>query len=199
MVAALFVQRGGCYWDLPGVDPWDEARDARLYAGPWPVVAHPPCARWSRLAGLVEHRYGKKRHEDGGCFASALDSVRRWGGVLEHPAFTDAWWFYGLPRPPASGGWVRGTCGGWACQVDQGHYGHKAPKSTWLYAYGVGDLPSMHWGRSAAEMRLNSWYPKETGRVARKEIPKADRIATPPAFRDLLLSIAASSRIAEVA
>ena len=53
MIAALYVQRGGIYWDLPDVDPWDEARDARLYAGPWPVVAHPPCARWCRLAGLV--------------------------------------------------------------------------------------------------------------------------------------------------
>lgn len=23
-VAALFVERSGVYWDLPGVDPWDE-------------------------------------------------------------------------------------------------------------------------------------------------------------------------------
>lgn len=41
MIAALFVQRDGCYWNLEGVDPWDEARDARLYDGPYPVVAHP--------------------------------------------------------------------------------------------------------------------------------------------------------------
>lgn len=34
MIAALFVQRDGCYWDLPGIDPWDEERDARLYDGP---------------------------------------------------------------------------------------------------------------------------------------------------------------------
>ena len=45
MIAALYVQRGGVYFDLAGVDPWDEQRDARRYAGPWPVVAHPPCAR----------------------------------------------------------------------------------------------------------------------------------------------------------
>lgn len=50
-VAALYVERGGCYWDQPGVDPWDEARDARLYDGPWPVVAHPPCQRWGRYWG----------------------------------------------------------------------------------------------------------------------------------------------------
>ena len=39
MVAALYVAKGGAYYGLPDVDPWDEARDARLYAGPWPVVA----------------------------------------------------------------------------------------------------------------------------------------------------------------
>lgn len=48
MIAALFVQRGGVYFGLPDVDPWDEQRDARLYAGPLPVVAHPPCQRWGR-------------------------------------------------------------------------------------------------------------------------------------------------------
>jgi len=99
VIAALYVQEGGCYYGLDGVDPWPEARDARTYSGPWPVVAHPPCARWCRLAGLVEARYGIPRHQDGGCFAAALASVRRWGGVLEHPRATDAWPAHGLPRP----------------------------------------------------------------------------------------------------
>ena len=31
-VAALFVETNGCYFGLPNVDPWDEPRDARLYA-----------------------------------------------------------------------------------------------------------------------------------------------------------------------
>lgn len=101
-VAALFVARGGCYFDpsLTDVDPWDETRDARLYAGPWPVVAHPPCSRWCLLAGLVQATRGHKVGDDGGTFAAALASVRRWGGVLEHPAFTRAWPTYGLPAPP---------------------------------------------------------------------------------------------------
>jgi hypothetical protein len=42
LIAALYVETGGVYYGLPDVDPWDEARDARLYDGPWPVVAHPP-------------------------------------------------------------------------------------------------------------------------------------------------------------
>jgi len=72
VIAALYVETGGHYFDLEGVDPWDAARDARLYAGPHPVVAYPPCSRWCRLAGLVEARWGHKRGEDGGCFAAAL-------------------------------------------------------------------------------------------------------------------------------
>ena len=49
-VAALYVETNGSYFGLPGVDPWDEPRDARLYAGPHPVVAHPPCQRWGQMA-----------------------------------------------------------------------------------------------------------------------------------------------------
>ncbi len=201
MIAALFVEKNGAYFGLEGVDPWDAERDARLYPGPWPVVAHPPCARWCKLAGLVESRYGIKRHEDGGCFASALDSVRRWGGVLEHPAFSDAWAVFGLPRPPASGGWVRGICGGWACHVEQGHYGHRAPKPTWLYAFGVPSLPALVWGESDAEMGLNTWYPSERADPSkrRKEIPKRERAATPPEFREVLLNIARSVAAREAA
>lgn len=100
-IAALFVRRGGVYWDLEGVDPWDEARDARKYNGPHPVVAHPPCSRWCRLAGLVEKRWGHKRGEDGGMFASALAAVRTWGGVLEHPAWSDAFVAHGIGDPPS--------------------------------------------------------------------------------------------------
>ncbi len=37
MIAALYVASGGCYFGLPDVDPWDESRDARIYAGPHPA------------------------------------------------------------------------------------------------------------------------------------------------------------------
>ena len=130
-VAALFVSSPGPYIGLPDVDAWDVSRDARRYAGPWPVVAHPPCARWCLLAGLVEARYGIRRGDDGGCFAAALAAVRTWGGVLEHPAYTEAFHAYGLPAPASAGGWQRVICGGWVAHVEQGHYGHQARKATW--------------------------------------------------------------------
>lgn len=195
MIAALYVETGGAYYGLPDVDPWDEARDARLYLGPWPVVAHPPCSRWCRLAGLVEARWGYKRGEDGGCFRAALDAVNRWGGVLEHPAYSDAWHTYGLPDPPSSGGWTRTLDGGWVCHIEQGRYGHRAKKATWLYARGT-DLPSLLWGSSpdVESVAPVSWCGNHTRKFdVRSRIGKTAAAATPPEFRDLLLDIARSA------
>lgn len=202
MIAALFVQTGGAYFDLPDVDPWDAQRDARLYAGPYPVVAHPPCSRWCRLAGLVEARWGHKKGDDDGCFASALESVRRWGGVLEHPAHSDAFKAFALPIPQRGGGWTRGLCGGWSCYVEQGRYGHLAKKSTWLYVYGVEPLPRLRWRDSAKREQeraeasgraryLVSWCGNHVSEFEdRPRLGKKAASNTPPEFRDELLRIA---------
>lgn len=193
MIAALFVERNGVYFGLPNVDPWDEARDARLYAGPHPVVAHPPCSRWCRLAGLLEARWGHKRGDDGGCFIAALNSVRTWGGVLEHPAYSDAWAAFCLPEPPHEG-WGRGICGGWSCHVEQGRYGHVAKKATWLYAFGVDELPSLRWGRvSDATPSMVSWCRNHSD-DPRPRVGKKVASRTPIPFRDLLISIAEGAR-----
>lgn len=190
-VAALFVQTDGCYFGLPDVDPWDIHRDARLYAGPHPVVAHPPCARWSMLAGLVEARYPRyRRGEDGGCFAFALKSVRTWGGVLEHPAGTKAWPAFGLPRP-LHGAWIRGFCGGWVTQVAQSSYGHRARKLTWLYYFGTAAPQPLDWRIAAHSARVS--YCQNHGRLRVEMMHAKERAATPIPFRDLLLSLARSA------
>jgi hypothetical protein len=87
-VAALYVEKNGVYAGLPDVDVWDEERDARLYEGPWPVVAHPPCARWSVLWPLVLKATGIRPGEDGGCFEAALTAVRQYGGVTREASAT---------------------------------------------------------------------------------------------------------------
>lgn len=104
-IAALFVETNGTYYGLPDVDPWDITRDARKYSGDDPVVAHPPCHLWVNLAAVNWKRYRRvlpawyPGGNDGGCFAHALASIRRCGGVLEHPAFSHAWAYHGLtPR-----------------------------------------------------------------------------------------------------
>lgn len=201
-IAALFVDPKGVYANLPGVEVWDEARDARLYAGPWPVVAHPPCERWGRYWSggpmLARTPRAKLKGDDGGCFASALNSVRSWGGVLEHPADTHAWRAFGL-APPLPEGWhAADVFGGWCCRVEQGHYGHRARKATWLYAFGV-TLPSLRWGKSAASARLDQGFHSAEERrrsvrtVVHQRLRKGERAATPIQFRDVLIAMARSA------
>lgn len=38
--------------------------------------------------------------------------------------------------------------------MEQGNYGHRARKATWLYAHGT-ELPSLKWGPSARRVRLD--------------------------------------------
>jgi hypothetical protein len=190
-IAALYVDPKGPYAALPDVDLWDESRDARKYTGPFPVVAHPPCARWGQLARLVQARYGYAIGSDDGCFATALSLVRQWGGVLEHPAISAAWKAFGITQPHR-GGWYRADeLGGWTCEVDQSQYGHKARKATWLYAFGTTHLPSLLWSSKAGTHGVRR-MPREGCNLP--ELPRAERHLTPPAFRDVLLSIARSVR-----
>jgi hypothetical protein len=207
MIAALYVQADGVYAGLPHVELWPEARDARTYAGPWSVVAHPPCQRWGRYwhgSPRKPHQYAKG--DDAGCFAAALASVRAWGGVLEHPAHSHAWLAHGLPWPAASGGWQRDTDGGWCCHVEQGHYGHASRKATWLYAVG-GDLPELRWGTSGQRIdpslleRRGYEYARRCGIIGLAGGKRNTEIrnATPVAFRDLLISMAMSVQPARVA
>jgi hypothetical protein len=192
LIAALYVQKGGAYYNLPDVDPWDEERDARKYDGPWPVVAHPPCARWCQMAAMVEKRYPHcKRGEDGGCFESALSAVRRWGGVLEHPAKTKAWTTFDLPRP-THGAWIRGFCGGWVTQVAQSTYGHRAQKLTWLYYFGNAAPPRLEWRIAPHTARVS--YCENHGRRKVEMMHTKERSASPLPFRDLLLDIARSAK-----
>jgi hypothetical protein len=190
-VAALYVATGGTYFGLPDVDPWDEARDARKYAGPWPVVAHPPCSRWCQLAHINQKRYGHRVGDDGGCFESALASVRRWGGVLEHPARSYAWPAFGLSEPPPVG-WERSTDGGWVCEVSQAAYGHRARKLTWLYYVGDVAPPLLDW--SLPEPTAQVSFCKNHGDSPLPRLGKKEAAASPAAFRDLLLAIARSAR-----
>lgn len=216
MIAALYVQKDGSYFDLDGVDPWDQERDARKYAGPHPVVAHPPCQRWGKMwAGnpSVIARTGvrKIKGDDGGCFAAAIDAVRRYGGVLEHPWGSHAWDYFNLNKPPRNGGWIAAEMPGlgrygWTCCVEQGRYGHYAPKPTLLYAVGC-DLPELEWGtykvkrEDFPEWALERYGEKKCRRIGLLSFKgggtdSTPRIATTPDFREVLVSMARSASAA---
>lgn len=207
-VVALYVDPRGPYPKL--VREWyDEARDARTYAGPWPVVAHPPCERWGRYWGGGPMLHGtpnqKLLGDDDGRFEHALSMVRRFGGVLEHPEATHAFRAFGLTRPPKSGGWVSAE-GGWTCCVEQGHYGHQARKATWLYVASSTRPPDLIWGSSGPKDRLDAGYHSarerksmggEAGLVSRgiRRQPKSERHLSPIAFAEWLIEVASRCRV----
>jgi hypothetical protein len=193
-VSALFVQADGCYTGMPGVDIWDEMRDARLYEGPYPVVAHPPCQLWGPMAIINFKRWGGEHNRpgnDGGCFASALSSVMRFGGVLEHPAKTKAWSYHGLTKPKTMY-WQKCIDGGWVCEVWQSAYGHRANKATWLYYRG--NCPPKTLRLSQVKGTHQIGYQDQRGKQSNKPtLGKTEANATPVCFRDSLLDLARNS------
>jgi len=211
-VAALFVAKGGAYFGVDGVDPWDEERDARTYDGPYPVVAHPPCERWGRYwGGGPSAKTPRKLGDDGGCFASALASVRRWGGVLEHPEASHAFAAHGLRRPQWREGWVatprsprlRDVVREWVCCVAQGNYAHRARKLTWLFYVSDEHPPELDWTIPAPRSRLDYGFHSAEERRTRghlvtplvkpTRLRTGENLATPLAFRDLLIDLARRS------
>lgn len=150
------------------------------------------------------HKQGRRKAlgDDDGCFAAALSAVRTWGGVIEHPEASAAWDVFGLARPPRAGGWIAADSLGFTCCVDQGHYGHRARKATWLYAVGVPSLPDLKWGPAPVKARLDQGFHTKEERekhrklgqlraVGENRIHRGECAATPVGFRDLLLSMAA--------
>lgn len=181
-VAALFVRADSIYKTMPGVDAWDIERDARKWPGGCPVVAHPPCRAWGRLRQFAKPRYDEKE-----LGPWAVEMVRRWGGVLEHPSESSLWIACAMPRP----GRAPDQFGGWTAEVRQCDWGHKAEKLTWLYIVGAhpDQLPVIppraeptHVVRGDAEAVLPS-------------ISKAEREHTPPALAQWLVDLARSCEV----
>lgn len=184
-VAALYVDPRGPYIKLLGPDMcWDEARDARTYAGPWPVIAHPPCGPWSRNAFASR--------QDPTLAVIALGQVRRLGGVLEHPADSRLWKHDIVLAGHLGRFGAHVDCYGGRCiSVDQVEWGHACRKRSWLYIV----------GRTASSVRppypgrqTTHWCRKQPGQVVPRGIKMASREIrrrTPPAFAEWLISIAA--------
>lgn len=194
MVSALFVQNKGCYWNDSRIDPWCIERDARLYNENNPVVAHPPCQLWGNMAIINYKRWGGEHNcpeNDEGCFESALHSVNRCGGVLEHPAKSRAFEKYGLKKPIGKG-WQKSGIG-WVCEVWQSAYGHKANKATWLYYVGNKPPFELDWSRPIGTHQIG--YRDQRGKSRNKPtLGKRESNATPEQFKELLIDLAIHSR-----
>ena len=197
IASALYVIKNGPYFNLEGIDPWDEERDARKYRGPLPVIAHPPCERWGRYwNGGPSANEKKILGDDYGCGAHAIWSVRTFGGLLEQPEASHLFRFYGLPIPKFNGGWSEpDRYGGRSCCVAQGHYGHPARKMTWLYAAGIDFSIPIQWGPSRGGVRMDDgFHTAEERRRAIKtgvcqRLSSYQRKVTPEPFKQLLLQL----------
>lgn len=186
-VSILFVRADSIYKTMPGTDCYDIQRDAKTFAGGTPVIVHPPCRTWSSLAPCVTRaKPGEKA-----LAPWAVEQVRKWGGVLEHPAGSKLWAYCKLP--PAGG--LPDEHGGICLLVDQWHWGHRARKPTRLYIVGAASIPAMpvrvgkptHCVTQGKGVRVG--HPKFLPRV-----PDWEREATPPAFAEWLIRLAASCK-----
>lgn len=189
-VAVLFARADSIYKQLPGVDVYDEARDARTWAGGAPVVAHPPCRAWGRLRRLARPLPHEKS-----LAILAVAHVRRYGGVLEHPEASTLWIEAGLPRPGAG----MDGFGGWTLPVDQFWWGHRARKATWLYIVGIepAALPGIPFDIGHPPCVVTQPPARKGQRRVRKgdagwrpELNRAEREATPPRFASWLVDLA---------
>lgn len=213
-VQGLFIDAKGPYPELLGRhNCWcNESSvagvgdDARDYTPPMgstctPIVAHPPCQLWVNLAAVNWKRYGRQlpawyrapSPSDGGCFWSALNAIRQYGGVLEHPAFSHAWEHYGIPQPSSKFNWLQVTHfdGGmnlWTCEVWQSAYGHKARKRTWLLYSGYSRPFDLLWARQPGTHQIG-WFDRN-----KPTLGKAEASRTPLAFAVELIRLARHSQ-----
>lgn len=178
-VAVLFARRDSVYKALPGCDVYDADRDARTFTGGLPVVAHPPCRGWGRL-----RQFSLASAEEKGLGPWAVEQVRSWGGVLEHPAESSLFNECRLPHPLE----FPDEFGGFSLAIRQFHWGHRAEKETWLYIVGCSPsaIPAMpnRPGRPTHCVRPTKSYPRLPS------ITKAEREHTPPALAKWLVELA---------
>lgn len=190
-VAVLFARTDSIYKTLSDVDVWDAPRDARTWSGGSSVVAHPPCRGWGRLAHMAKPRFDERA-----LAVYAVDQVRRFGGVLEHPAFSKLWSACELPAPGK-----RDAFGGWTLPIHQHWWGHRAEKATWLYIVGCppADIPEMPLVLGKAHFVVGTSGRRKDGtRTGRtREIKKAEREHTPIELAKWLVELARRCRVAE--
>lgn len=142
------------------------------------MVAHPPCRAWGRL-----RHFARPRPDEKDLALWAVDAVRKFGGVLEHPVSSTLWLSAALPAP---GG--RDHIGGWTLPVHQHWWGHRAEKATLLYIVGCDPhhLPQIPYRMDEPTHVVQSRM--RTGH--RPHITKAEREHTPIDLAKWLVDLA---------
>lgn len=166
-VAALFVRPDSHYKAMPGVDAYDKNRDATSWPGGVPGVYHPPCRAWGRYKHWAKPRPGERE-----LALWSMEKVRRFGGVIEHPATSELWKEAGCISPG-----VRDQFGGVLLFVDQCDFGHRAQKRTGLYVVGCNEFPEIPYGAGKVVNTIEN-------------MGRAERERTPEQFAHWLIELA---------
>lgn len=194
-VAALYVDTArGPYPRIAGVDCFGWAdrsgsqldvfartSDAREYAGPHPVVAHPPCGPWGRF--WWNYKGGEGARD---CAIRAVEQVRQFGGVLEHPSRSRLFDVLGLPAP----GEGLDHHGGRTLEIQQVDWGHPCRKPTWLYIVGATSIPDLPEAGTPTHVMVRLLSNGDD----RPELPKKLRHLTPPRLARWLVDLARRCR-----
>lgn len=214
MIAVLFARSDSIYKSIPCCDVYDIDRDARTWPGGCPVVAHPPCRAWGQFA-----MFSNPRDDEKALAPWAVSQIRKFGGVLEHPANSKLWASEGLPEPGK-----RDEFGGWTLPIHQHWWGHRAEKKTRLYIVGCEpqDIPEMPMrldepthvigdvGRSGYRCKCGHHFQTSLGKygcpnccgdsgaaisLKRPEVSKVEREHTPPALAEWLVNLASRCQL----
>jgi hypothetical protein len=157
MISILFAAKDSIYKTIPDLDVWDEDRDALKWLGGNPGVFHPPCRLWSKWMGHL----AKAPLSEMELARWSVEQVKKWGGILEHPAESKLFKEMNLPH----------------VEVDQFHWGHLMRKRTWLYVCGISCLPPMPFRKGDPEVR---WDNRNSTKLP--YLTKKQRQATPLDF-----------------
>lgn len=185
MVSVLFARSDSIYKTLPDCDVWDIERDALKWPGGNPIVAHPPCRAWGQMKHFAKPREGERD-----LAIWAIEQIREWGGVLEHPAQSELWPFMNLPMPGR-----RDVLGGFSIWISQFWFGHKADKPTLLYIAGMepAELPEIPFRLGDPDFVIASTV-RKSQKGWKPHVPKAEREHTPPLLAKYLVELASRCR-----
>lgn len=176
-VAVFCAATKTAYRGMEGVEVYDRIRNVRTFSGGMPVIAHPPCRSWS----LYCRHQAKPEPGEQELGLWCAEQVKRWGGVLEHPARSLLWEAAGLPRPGVTS---RGDA--WSIEVWQAWWGYPMRKTTWLFVSKVyaGDMPEVPF----------CLHPRGGDRRTEQRMSKNQRSATTPEFAAWLVEVARRCR-----
>lgn len=122
MITILCANKNSLYKTIPGLDVWDEERDAYYFTGSNPVITHAPCQQWSKLKALAHNNKDEKE-----LAYFCLTKVKRNGGIFEHPDGSQFLKQMGITKG--------------IYRIDQNWWGFRAQKRTLLYMNGCKPAP----------------------------------------------------------